>query len=64
LLLNVVKHAGAKNVKVSARREAPNIRVQVEDDGLGALLEKEADLEVVAEAQDGRSAVQLTSLET
>ncbi len=35
MLLNLIKHAGAKNVKVSARREAPNIRVQVEDDGVG-----------------------------
>ncbi len=35
LLLNIVKHAQAKNVKVSARRDGPNIRVEVEDDGVG-----------------------------
>ncbi len=35
LLVNIVKHAQAKNVKVSARRDGPNIRVEVEDDGVG-----------------------------
>ena len=46
-----------------------SIRVLLADDhqlfrdGLGALLEKEADLEVVAEAQNGQSVVQLSSLE-
>jgi signal transduction histidine kinase len=35
LLINIVKHAGAKNVKVSTRRENDHIRILVEDDGIG-----------------------------
>ena len=35
LLINVVKHARAKQVKVSAQRDGPNIRIQVQDDGVG-----------------------------
>ncbi len=40
LLVNIVKHAQAKNVKVSARRDGPNIRVEVQDDGVGFDVEK------------------------
>jgi len=35
LLVNVVKHAQAKKVKVDVRREGMDIRVCVEDDGMG-----------------------------
>lgn len=35
LLINVVKHAQAKNVKVSIRRDDGDMRVTVEDDGIG-----------------------------
>ena len=35
LLINVVKHAQASKVKVSIRKVKDNIRVSVEDDGLG-----------------------------
>jgi PAS domain S-box-containing protein len=35
LLLNVVKHSQAKNVKVSIRRAGSKIQVSVEDDGAG-----------------------------
>ena len=35
LLMNIVKHAHAKNVVVSTRRDGATIRVWVEDDGVG-----------------------------
>ena len=35
LLCNVVRHARAHNAKLSIRREGQNIRVKVEDDGIG-----------------------------
>jgi PAS domain S-box-containing protein len=35
LLINVVKHAQSKKVKVSIRRIKDNIRISVEDDGIG-----------------------------
>ena len=35
LLINVVKHAQSKRVKVSVRKVKDNIRVRVEDDGIG-----------------------------
>jgi len=35
LLVNVVKHANAKNVKVSIRKVDDRICVSVEDDGVG-----------------------------
>ncbi len=35
LLINVVKHARAKNIKVSIRKIGSRIRVSVEDDGVG-----------------------------
>ena len=35
LLINVVKHAQANKVKVSIRKVKDNIRVSVEDDGVG-----------------------------
>jgi signal transduction histidine kinase len=35
LLINIVKHAHAKTVKVSINRDANRIRVVVEDDGIG-----------------------------
>jgi signal transduction histidine kinase len=35
LLINIVKHADAKNVKVSIRRINQQIYVCVEDDGIG-----------------------------
>ncbi|NIA06720.1 MAG: PAS domain S-box protein [Actinobacteria bacterium] len=35
LLVNITKHAQAKNIRVSTRRVGPNIEVQVRDDGLG-----------------------------
>ncbi len=35
LLVNVVKHAQAKNVEVSIRREGANLKVEVGDDGVG-----------------------------
>ena len=35
LLVNVVKHAKASNTKVSIRRDGDNIRISVEDDGVG-----------------------------
>jgi PAS domain S-box-containing protein len=35
LLLNVVRHAKAHNTKISIRRDRGNIRVEVEDDGVG-----------------------------
>ena len=35
LLINVVKHANAQNVKVSIRKVGKQIRVSVEDDGVG-----------------------------
>jgi len=35
LLVNVVKHAKAREVKVSVRRDADNIRITIEDDGTG-----------------------------
>ena len=40
LLLNTVKHAQAKNVKVSVRKDGPNILVKMEDDGVGFDAEK------------------------
>ncbi|HYA02970.1 MAG TPA: response regulator [Syntrophobacteria bacterium] len=38
LLHNVVKHAKATNVKVSLQREGKQVRLEVEDDGVGFLL--------------------------
>jgi len=35
LLINVVKHAQARKVKVSTLRDDNHIRIQVEDDGVG-----------------------------
>jgi signal transduction histidine kinase len=35
LLVNVIKHANARHVKVSIRREKNNIRINVIDDGTG-----------------------------
>ncbi len=35
LLVNVVKHANAQNVKVFVKRDANNIWIEVEDDGIG-----------------------------
>jgi signal transduction histidine kinase len=35
LLINVVKHAQANKVRVSVRKVKDNIRVDVEDDGVG-----------------------------
>ena len=35
LLANVTKHAGAQNLRVYIRKDGPNIRVEVEDDGVG-----------------------------
>ena len=35
LLVNVAKHAQADQVEVSLRRESSQIRIQVEDDGVG-----------------------------
>ena len=35
LLVNVAKHARAKNIEVTTRKDGPNIRVQVKDDGVG-----------------------------
>jgi signal transduction histidine kinase len=35
LLVNVIKHAKASNTKVSIRRDGDNIRISVEDDGIG-----------------------------
>lgn len=35
LLMNVVKHAQASNVSVMLKREADNIKIEVEDDGVG-----------------------------
>jgi PAS domain S-box-containing protein len=35
LLVNVVKHADAQNAKVYIKRDGNNIRVEVEDDGVG-----------------------------
>ncbi len=35
LLMNVIKHAQAHKVKVAIQREGSNIRITVEDDGIG-----------------------------
>jgi signal transduction histidine kinase len=35
LLINVVKHAQAQKTKVSVRRDRDNIKINVEDDGIG-----------------------------
>jgi PAS domain S-box-containing protein len=35
LLFNIIKHAQARNVKISIRRENDDIRIEVEDDGVG-----------------------------
>ncbi len=35
LIQNVVKHAQARTIEISTRRDGPNIRVQVKDDGIG-----------------------------
>jgi PAS domain S-box-containing protein len=35
LLVNVVKHAKAQNVRVSVCRDGENLRIEVEDDGIG-----------------------------
>ena len=35
LLINIVKHAQAHNAKVSIRRDNDNIRINIEDDGVG-----------------------------
>lgn len=35
LLINIVKHAQAQNAKISIRSDNNNIRVLVEDDGIG-----------------------------
>jgi signal transduction histidine kinase len=35
LLFNIVKHADAKNVTVTTRRDGKNIRIHVADDGVG-----------------------------
>jgi len=35
LLINVTKHAQARNAKVSVQRDGDNIRINVEDDGVG-----------------------------
>jgi signal transduction histidine kinase len=40
LLVNVAKHAGARSVRVNARREGESIVVTVEDDGVGFDLEE------------------------
>ena len=40
LLINVVKHAQAQNVKVSTRRDGGKIQICVEDDGIGFTLAK------------------------
>ena len=41
LLFNVVKHAHAKNVRVSIERHASRVMVEVEDDGVGFSLDGE-----------------------
>jgi signal transduction histidine kinase len=35
LLFNVIKHARADRIKVSVRREKNNIRISIQDDGIG-----------------------------
>jgi signal transduction histidine kinase len=35
LLINIVKHAKARNTKVFLKKEGDNIRIEVEDDGVG-----------------------------
>jgi signal transduction histidine kinase len=35
LLVNIAKHAGARNAWVSVRKDNGNIRINVEDDGIG-----------------------------
>ena len=37
LLVNIVKHAGARNVRVSVRKKSDDIVIGVEDDGVGFL---------------------------
>lgn len=43
LLLNVSKHAGTKNAVISMKKELDEIVVMIEDDGIGFLVEKNAD---------------------
>ena len=40
LLINVVKHAQAQNVKISTRRDGDKIQICVEDDGIGFTISK------------------------
>ena len=40
MLINVVKHAQAQNVKVSTRRDGGKIQICVEDDGIGFTVSK------------------------
>ena len=35
LLINIVKHAQAQNIKVSIQKDRNHIRIEVEDDGIG-----------------------------
>ena len=35
LIINIVKHAKARNTKVFLKKEGDNIRIEVEDDGVG-----------------------------
>jgi PAS domain S-box-containing protein len=44
LLVNVIKHANAKNVKVSVVREGAELQVKIEDDGLGVGISPESPL--------------------
>ena len=40
MLINVVKHAQAQNVKISTRRDGDKIQICVEDDGIGFTISK------------------------
>jgi signal transduction histidine kinase len=35
LMINIVKHAQARNARVTIRRENDNVNIEVEDDGVG-----------------------------
>jgi signal transduction histidine kinase len=35
LMLNIVKHAQARNARVTIRRESDDVNIEVEDDGVG-----------------------------
>ncbi len=35
LLMNIVKHSKAQHAKISVKREGDNIRIEIEDDGIG-----------------------------